>query len=76
MDEFEILNLINYLEGIKGRKGLGHPDYLADSIAEKFSVNLSKYYIEHFGKILHHCLQPQLPCRKKGLLSVLLSFLH
>ncbi len=36
------------------RKGLGHPDYLADSIAEKFSVNLSKYYIEHFGKILHH----------------------
>ena len=36
------------------RKGLGHPDYLADSIAEKFSVNLSKYYIEHFGRILHH----------------------
>ena len=36
------------------RKGLGHPDYLADSIAEKFSVNLSKYYIEHFDKILHH----------------------
>ena len=36
------------------RKGLGHPDYLTDSIAEKFSVNLSKYYIEHFGKILHH----------------------
>ncbi|MGC8533601.1 MAG: methionine adenosyltransferase [Candidatus Parvarchaeum sp.] len=36
------------------RKGLGHPDYLADSIAEKFSINLSKYYIEHFGKILHH----------------------
>ena len=36
------------------RKGLGHPDYLADSIAENFSVNLSKYYIEHFGKIMHH----------------------
>jgi len=36
------------------RKGLGHPDYLADSIAEKFSVNLSKYYIEHFDRILHH----------------------
>ena len=36
------------------RKGLGHPDYMADSIAENFSVNLSKYYIEHFQKILHH----------------------
>ena len=36
------------------RKGLGHPDYIADSIAEKFSINLSKYYIENFQKILHH----------------------
>ena len=36
------------------RKGLGHPDYIADSIAENFSINLSKYYIERFGKILHH----------------------
>ena len=36
------------------RKGLGHPDYMADSIAENFSINLSKYYIEHFKKILHH----------------------
>lgn len=36
------------------RKGLGHPDYMADSIAEEFSRNLSVYYIEHFGKILHH----------------------
>ncbi|MFN3527679.1 MAG: methionine adenosyltransferase, partial [Candidatus Altarchaeaceae archaeon] len=36
------------------RKGLGHPDYIADSIAENFSRNLSKYYIENFGTILHH----------------------
>jgi S-adenosylmethionine synthetase len=36
------------------RKGLGHPDYIADSIAESFSRNLSKYYIENFGRILHH----------------------
>lgn len=36
------------------RKGLGHPDYMADNIAEAFSRNLSKYYIEHFGTILHH----------------------
>ena len=36
------------------RKGLGHPEYMADSIAEGFSRNLSKYYIKNFGKILHH----------------------
>ena len=36
------------------RKGLGHPDYIADSIAEEFSHSLSEYYIQHFGSILHH----------------------
>ncbi len=36
------------------RKGLGHPDYMADSIAENFSIDLSKYYLEHFQRILHH----------------------
>lgn len=36
------------------RKGLGHPDFIADSIAETFSRNLSRYYIDNFGKILHH----------------------
>lgn len=36
------------------RKGLGHPDFMADSIAESFSRELSKYYMDNFGKILHH----------------------
>ncbi len=36
------------------RKGLGHPDYIADSIAESFSEELCKYYIKAFGKVLHH----------------------
>lgn len=36
------------------RKGLGHPDFMADSIAEEYSRNLSKYYIQNFGRILHH----------------------
>jgi S-adenosylmethionine synthetase len=36
------------------RKGLGHPDYIADAVAEASSVALSKYYIETFGTILHH----------------------
>jgi len=38
------------------RKGVGHPDYIADSIAEAASRALSRYYIEHYGTILHHNL--------------------
>ncbi|MCX8208552.1 MAG: methionine adenosyltransferase [Sulfolobales archaeon] len=36
------------------RKGLGHPDYVADAAAEASSVALSKYYLEKFDTILHH----------------------
>jgi S-adenosylmethionine synthetase len=36
------------------RKGLGHPDYIADSVAEEFSRRLSQYYLEEYGTILHH----------------------
>ncbi len=36
------------------RKGLGHPDSVADGIAESVSRALSKYYVEHYGRILHH----------------------
>jgi S-adenosylmethionine synthetase len=36
------------------RKGIGHPDTLADGLAEKISVEYSKYCLEHFGFILHH----------------------
>jgi len=36
------------------RKGLGHPDYIADAVAEAVGRELSKYYLENFGVILHH----------------------
>ncbi len=36
------------------RKGLGHPDYIADSLAESFSEALCRYYLEKFNKVLHH----------------------
>jgi len=36
------------------RKGRGHPDTLADALAEHFSVTLSRYYLDRFGHILHH----------------------
>lgn len=36
------------------RKGLGHPDSLIDGIMEEISRELSKEYLDRFGKILHH----------------------
>lgn len=36
------------------RKGLGHPDYIADASAEAVSRALSNYYLEKYGVILHH----------------------
>ena len=36
------------------RKGLGHPDTLADHLAERLSRAYSRYTVEHFGAVLHH----------------------
>jgi S-adenosylmethionine synthetase len=44
------------------RKGLGHPDFICDSIMEAVSVALSKRYREEFGAVLHHNID-------KGLLA-------
>ncbi|OPY50019.1 MAG: S-adenosylmethionine synthase [Methanosaeta sp. PtaU1.Bin112] len=36
------------------RKGLGHPDTLADGISEAVSRSLCRHYLDEFGGILHH----------------------
>lgn len=36
------------------RKGRGHPDTITDALAEGFSAALSRYYLDRFGRILHH----------------------
>lgn len=36
------------------RKGIGHPDTLADALAEELSVKYSLYTRNKFGAILHH----------------------
>src|SRR5712691_5017452 len=36
------------------RKGIGHPDSVADGLAEIVSRALSKMYLQRFGRILHH----------------------
>ena len=36
------------------RKGLGHPDTLADGISEAISRSLCRFYLDEFGRVLHH----------------------
>jgi S-adenosylmethionine synthetase len=36
------------------RKGLGHPDTLADHLAERLSQAYSSHTLERFGAVLHH----------------------
>ncbi|MGH3719435.1 MAG: methionine adenosyltransferase [Pseudonocardiaceae bacterium] len=38
------------------RKGLGHPDTLADGIAELASIRYAQYCLREFGAVLHHNL--------------------
>ena len=44
------------------RKGLGHPDSICDALAENLSRNLCRYYLDHFGEILHHNVDKALLC--------------
>jgi S-adenosylmethionine synthetase len=36
------------------RKGVGHPDYICDAIANEVSIALSKEYLKKFGAVMHH----------------------
>jgi len=36
------------------RKGLGHPDYICDSIMNQVSVDLCREYLDRFGSVMHH----------------------
>lgn len=38
------------------RKGLGHPDTLADALAERMSIAYAKHCVERYGAVLHHNL--------------------
>jgi hypothetical protein len=44
------------------RKGLGHPDTICDALAETFSRNLCRAYLDRCGEILHHNVDKALVC--------------
>ena len=36
------------------RKGIGHPDTLADGVSEAVSIDYSRFCLKNFGAVLHH----------------------
>ncbi|MCS7111770.1 MAG: methionine adenosyltransferase [Ignisphaera sp.] len=54
ISEYRWQGIENINVEIVERKGVGHPDYIADGIAEAVSRELSKYYLKHHNLILHH----------------------
>src|SRR5574344_1929244 len=54
------------------RKGIGHPDTLADKLAEELSRQYSIYCLDNFGCILHHNIDKLfIPVIKRYLSSVM-----
>lgn len=62
VETYKGISVIEHDVEIVERKGIGHPDYICDSIMEAISISLSKEYRKAFGTILHHNID-------KGLLS-------
>lgn len=44
------------------RKGIGHPDTIADALAENLSRNLMRFYVDRFGSPMHHNVDKALLC--------------
>ncbi|RJQ40622.1 MAG: methionine adenosyltransferase [Nitrospiraceae bacterium] len=62
-------SIIEHRVEIVERKGIGHPDYMCDSMMDAISVALSKEYVKEFGAILHHNID-------KGLLAAGMAKKH
>lgn len=54
IDEFNATPITERKVEVVERKGLGHPDYICDSIMNEVSIRLCKEYMERFGAIMHH----------------------
>ena len=54
IERLDMIPVSEYEMEFVERKGLGHPDYMIDLSCEAVSRELSRYYINNFGEILHH----------------------
>jgi S-adenosylmethionine synthetase len=49
-----ISNTVNNKIEMAERKGIGHPDTICDEITEQISLELSRYYLNEFGSVMHY----------------------
>ena len=54
IEEFRTTPITQHKVEVVERKGLGHPDYICDSIMNQVSIRLCREYMERFGAIMHH----------------------
>jgi len=54
IEELEATPITERKVEVVERKGLGHPDYICDSIMNQVSVELCREYMDRFGVIMHH----------------------
>jgi S-adenosylmethionine synthetase len=54
VSEFNGLSVEDLPVEIVERKGIGHPDSLCDGIAERISVEYSRWCQDNLGRVLHH----------------------
>ncbi|RLF49030.1 MAG: methionine adenosyltransferase [Thermoplasmata archaeon] len=54
VERYEALPMEERKTEIVARKGLGHPDSVADGLAESVSRALCKMYLDRYGWIFHH----------------------
>jgi len=60
VEELRSIPVFEQTNEIVERKGLGHPDYICDSMMNKISIELSKAYLKKFGVIYHHNIDKSL----------------
>jgi S-adenosylmethionine synthetase len=54
VEKFDVVPVEEQKSEVVERKGIGHPDSVADGLAESVSVALCKEYVKEFGYIMHH----------------------
>ncbi len=60
VEELKAMPTIEQQVEVVERKGLGHPDYICDSMMNAISVELCKEYLKRFGAIAHHNIDKSL----------------
>lgn len=60
VEELKAVPVMEHKVEVVERKGIGHPDYICDSMMNQISIELCKEYLNKVGVILHHNIDKSL----------------